>query len=63
MKKIAFVFVAAIVASLSMSMASCGGNAEAQDSCCDSACCDSVVEEVCDTVAADTVVADTVVAE
>lgn len=57
MKKIAFVFVAAIVASLSMSMASCGGNAEAQDSCCDSACCDTV-EACCDTVAADTVVAD-----
>mgnify|MGYP006336152087 CR=1 FL=1 len=62
MKKIAFVFVAAIAASLAVSMTSCKGGETADttavdtvDTCvCDSACCDTVV--------ADTTVADSAAA-
>lgn len=65
MKKIAFVFVAAIVASVAVSMSSCKNGEQATDSvdstvveepacCADSAACDSVAA---DSAAADSVVA------
>lgn len=63
MKKIAFVFVAAIAASLAVSMTSCKGGETADttavdtvaDTCvCDSACCDTVVA---DTAAVDSAAA------
>lgn len=66
MKKIAFVFVAAIVASVAVSMSSCKNGEQATDSVADStvveepACCaDSAA---CDSVAADSAAADSVVA-
>lgn len=60
MKKIAFVFVAAIAASLAVSMTSCKGGETADTTavdtvdtvCCDTVCCDSVC---CDSVATDSV--------
>lgn len=62
MKKLVLMLAVAF----SVSLFSCGGNAEKE--CCDSCCADSaapVVEEVVDSAAADTTVADTatVVAE
>ena len=58
MKKVAFMFVAA----MAISFASCGGQTKATEETCDSACCEAaeVVEEVVDSAAA---VADSVVAE
>lgn len=60
MKKVAFMFVAA----MAISFASCGGQTKAADEACDSTCCadsvEAVVEEVVDSAAA---VADSVVAE
>jgi hypothetical protein len=50
MKKVAFMFVAA----MALSFAACGGQTKASEEACDSAaCCDSaaVVEEVVDTLA------------
>lgn len=58
MKKVAFMFVAA----MAISFASCGGQTKATEETCDSAtCCEAaeVVEEVVDSAAA---VADTVAA-
>ncbi len=64
MKKIAFVFVAAIAASVAVSFSSCGEGQKATDSvadstvveepaCCqDSTCCDSTA---CDSAAVDSV--------
>ncbi|MGN0210831.1 MAG: hypothetical protein ACI391_06925 [Muribaculaceae bacterium] len=61
MKKLVLMLAVAF----SVSLFSCGGNAEKE--CCDSCCADSAapVEEVVDTTVADTTVADTaaVVAE
>ena len=61
MKKLVLMLAVAV----SVSLFSCGGNAEKE--CCDSCCADSAapVEEVVDTTVADTTVADTaaVVAE
>ncbi len=64
MKKVAFMFVAA----MALSFAACGGQTKASEEACDSAACDSaVVEEVVDTLAevvdSAAAVADTVVAE
>ena len=63
MKKVAFMFVAA----MALSFAACGGQTKASEEACDSAACDSaVVEEVVDTLAEvvdSAAVADTVVAE
>ena len=57
MKKVAFMFVAA----LAMTFASCGGNKTANAECADSCAFDSAVEEVVDTVVVDSVVADSAV--
>lgn len=65
MKKIAFVFVAAIAASVAVSFSSCGEGQKATDSVADStvveepACCDSAA--CCDSTAADSTVADSAV--
>jgi hypothetical protein len=59
MKKVAFMFVAA----MAISFASCGGQTAANTECEDSACCEAaeeIVEEVADTVPA---AADSVAAE
>ena len=55
MKKLVLMLAVAF----SVSLFSCGGNAEKE--CCDSCCADSAapVEEVVDTTVADTTVADT----
>ena len=54
MKKVAFMFVAA----MALSFAACGGQTKASEEC-DSTACDSVVvEEVVDTVVVDSVVAE-----
>lgn len=56
MKKVAFMFVAA----LAISFASCGGQTKASEEACDSAACDSaVVEEV----VVDSAVVDSAAAE
>ena len=53
MKKVAFMFVAA----MALSFAACGGQTKASEEACDSACCDSAaaVEEVVDTTLAEVV--------
>ena len=61
MKKIAFVFVAAIATSFAVSMSSCSEGNKAQDStCCGDSACDSLCTEVVeDTTANDTLANDT----
>ena len=60
MKKIAFVFVAAIAASFAVSFSSCNGGAQTADT----TATDSVVEEVCDSAACcDSVATDTTAAD
>ncbi len=55
MKKVAFMFVAA----LAISFASCGGQTKASEEACDSAACDSaVVEEVVDSAVVDSAAAE-----
>ena len=62
MKKVAFMFVAA----MAISFASCGGQTKNAEEACDSACCEAEeVVEVVDSAAAavDSVAAEAVVAE
>ncbi len=60
MKKIAFVFVAAIATSFAVSMSSCSEGNKAADSCCADSACDSLCTEVVeDTTANDTLANDT----
>ncbi|MCR5779047.1 MAG: entericidin [Bacteroidaceae bacterium] len=55
MKKVAFMFVAA----LAISFASCGGQTKASEEACDSTACDSaVVEEVVDSAVVDSAAAE-----
>lgn len=56
MKKVAFMFVAA----MALSFAACGGQTKASEECDSTACDSAVVEEV---VVVDSAAADTVVAE
>jgi hypothetical protein len=56
MKKVAFMFVAA----MALSFAACGGQTKASEECDSTACDSAVVEEV---VVEDSAAADTVVAE
>ena len=56
MKKVAFMFVAA----MALSFAACGGQTKASEECDSTACDSAVVEEV---VVVDSVAADSVVAE
>lgn len=60
MKKIAFVFVAAIATSFAASMVSCAEGNKAADSCCNDSACDSLCTEVVeDTLVNDTLANDT----
>ena len=60
MKKIAFVFVAAIATSFAVSMSSCSEGNKAAASCCADSACDSLCTEVVeDTTANDTLANDT----
>ena len=54
MKKVAFMFVAA----MALSFAACGGQTKASEECDSTACDSAVVEEVVDTVVVDSVVAE-----
>lgn len=54
MKKVAFMFVAA----MALSFAACGGQTKASEECDSTACDTVVVEEVVDTVVVDSVVAE-----
>ena len=58
MKKIAFVFVAAIATSFAVSISSCSEGNKAADSCCADSACDSLCTELVeDTTANDSTVA------